>query len=48
MSKIGHFNNEIDYRVENLESKTEYHKIQNRIIALDRKKEEFEKKSKKV
>jgi hypothetical protein len=47
MSKIGHFNSEINYRVDHLESTTEYHKIQNRIIALDKKKEEFEKKSKK-
>ena len=31
ISKIGHLNNEIDYRVDNLESTREYLKIQNRI-----------------
>ena len=48
ISKIGHFNNEIDYRVDNLESTREYLKIQNRIKDLDRRKDEFEKKGKNV
>jgi hypothetical protein len=48
MSKIGHFNNEINYSVDHLESTREYLKIQNRIMDLDRRKDEFEKKSKKV
>jgi hypothetical protein len=46
MNKIGHFNNEINYRVNHLESTTEYLKIQNRIMDIDRKKDKFEKKSK--
>jgi hypothetical protein len=48
MSKIGHFNNEIDYRVDHLESTREYLKIQNRIKDLDRRKDEFEEKGKNV
>lgn len=48
ISKIGHLNNEIDYRVDNLESTREYLKIQNRIKDLDRRKDEFEKKGKNV
>ena len=44
MSKIGHFNNEINYRVDNLESTKEYRKIQNRIMTIDEKEDEFEKK----
>ena len=47
MSKIGHFNNEINYRVDNLESTKEYRKIQNRIMTIDEKKDEFEKKGNK-
>ncbi len=44
MSKIGHFNNEINYRVDNLESTKEYRKIQNRIMTINEKEDEFEKK----
>ena len=44
MSKIGHFNNEINYMVDNLESTKEYRKIQNRISTIDKKEDEFEKK----
>ena len=45
MSKIGHFNNEINYRVDNLESTREYRKIQNSLMNLDKKKEKFKTKS---
>jgi 23S rRNA maturation-related 3'-5' exoribonuclease YhaM len=48
MSKIGHFNNEIDYRVDNLESSKEYLKIQNCVKDLDRRTDEFGKKGKNV
>ena len=48
MSHIGHFNNEIDYRVDHLESTREYLKIQNRIKDLDRRTDEFEKKGKNI
>jgi hypothetical protein len=44
MSKIGHYNNEINYRLDNLESTKEYRKIQNRIMTIDEKEDEFEKK----
>jgi hypothetical protein len=44
MGKIGRFNNEIDYNVNHLESTTEYRKIQNRIMHIDKKKDEIDKK----
>lgn len=44
MNKIGRFNNEIDYNVNHLESTTEYRKIQNRIMHIDNKKDEIDKK----
>ncbi len=47
MSKIGHFDSEIDSKVDQLES-IEYLKIQKRIMDLDKKTDEFEKKIEKV
>jgi hypothetical protein len=43
MRKIGHSNNEINYRVNHLESTTEYLKIQNRIMDIDKKKDKIQK-----
>ena len=47
MSKIGHFDSEIDSKVDQLES-IEYLKIQKRIMDFDKKTDEFEKKIEKV
>ena len=48
LSNIGHFNNEIDRRIDNLDSIREYLKIQNGIKDLDRRKDILEKKSRRV
>jgi hypothetical protein len=48
LSNIGHFNNEIDRRIDNLDSIREYLKIQNGIKDLDRRKDKLESKSRKT
>ena len=48
LSNIGHFNNEIDRRIDNLDSIREYLKIQNSIKNLDQRKDKLGQKSRKV
>jgi hypothetical protein len=47
LSSIGHFNSEIDRRVDNLDSIREYLKIQNSIKNLDQRKDKLGQKSRK-
>ena len=42
LSNIGHFNNEIDCRIDNLDSIREYLKIQNGIKNLNQRKDKLE------
>ena len=48
LSSIGHFNSEIDRRIDNLDSIREYLKIQNSIKNLDQRKDKLGQKSRKL